>query len=306
MKAFLFENNDWLMHDFSNKKALLSIYYKSKYIFLKIFFRHKYLKKSSADILRLFKKSDKDPTFYNHLEICLSRKYSKSKIYQLATKRPLSFFYFPYYYLNKKPQLYESKIKNKKLLICFTGHAQQLNISIPEFQTYAFRHFQYVLYLYDNESNFYLNDFRSKVLTPIKKIIEILDINFISTLGTSGGGAAALSMFKYFNIQSCLACSPIIKANNELLESLNNNNYDFFKNSRIFFNSRAIQDVSSYKLLREKLPDLLFNENVFNINFLNSSHATLMILEKIGLLNYELNILTDDKNKRIKNNINNS
>ena len=213
--------------------------------------------------------------------------------------------YFPRYYLIKTPQLYESKVKNKKLLICFTGHSHRLNISIPEFQTYAFKHFQYVLYLYDNETNFYVNDLSIKVLNPINEIIKVLDINFISTLGTSGGGAVALSMFKYFNIQSCLACSPIIEANNILLESLNNKNYDFLKKSRIFFNSRAIHDVSSHKLLREKLPDLLLNENVFNMNFLNSSHATLLILEKIGLLDIELKRLTKDKKEyKVKDNIN--
>ena len=316
MLTLQYEKRKWIEKKIPYLKQLaLSLYFVFIYIISILLFKNKYSKSSSTDIFRIYRENAKsDYNYFFYLKIFLYRKFTKSKIYRLSSSNYLSFFNFTHFYKSLKPQVYETNFKNKKLLVCFCDYGHDLNLTVPEFHSYARKHFQYILYLYDKDRNFYLDNFDNKVLNPLKKLLEILDVEFIASFGTSSGGPAALILAHYFNIDRSMACNPIlIKENypykksiklrerkdkittNKLFSSfLDNSSFTFLKNSRIFINSSCLTDLPSYLILEKKLSFKYFHDHVFNINFFDESHLGLVTLEKLGLLNEELRVLSGE------------
>lgn len=185
---------------------------------------------------------------------------------------------YPLYIKNKLPQVYILDNPKKNLLICFTGHGNQLNIPIPIFHSLAKDHFNAIAYFFCEEKDFYSSNL-DLVNQAVNSLIFLNIWNEINILGTSAGGIPVLMLPKKEIIKKRVCFSPPIKRSPKLVRHIKNYPNDFFLNIKIFFDSCSKNDEKHYYFFKEILPKLVFESVIDNLSKYNlGRHGTLRTL----------------------------
>lgn len=227
------------------------------------------------------------------------------KVYHLNSDQLSSYFLYLNLYsqLSSIPelsflpiqQLYLSKEVPNNILLCFTGRTGRLNMPLPIFHSLTSKHFDCIVYLYDP-----FNDYYSSVEHTIKLAVDNIKNKWpaakLSSLSTSTGGIMAHKLGSAYESMKKLSFSPLLSKSNFLLEEIKNQNGEIFKATRFFFalgtnnHQHKSVDTSSLKCLLENLGSDFASRNIYNLGFLNSSHATLLTLMLINSKAYRAQI----------------
>lgn len=227
------------------------------------------------------------------------------KIYSLRSEKPgLHFAYLDLFrQLQTIPklsflpiqQLYLSKEIPENVLLCFTGRTGRLNMPLPIFHERTTKHFDCIAYLYDP-----FNDYYSSIDNTIRLAIDGIKDKWpkarIVSLSTSTGGIMAHKLSNEYQDMKKLSFSPLLSKSDFLLEQMKSQGNKIFKSTRFFFalgsnsHKHKSADELSLKILFQNLDPNYILSNIFNLGFLNSSHATLLTLMRMNLKAYHAQI----------------
>ncbi len=206
----------------------------------------------------------------------------------------LESIHFPHYWRQGIDQAYLSATlpDRPRLLVCFTGRARALNMSIPCFHATARHHFDGLVYFVDRENDFYFAC-ESALLKALDSLCELAPWHRVALLGTSAGGVMALRLEASAPIGRRLAASPPVLRDSRLLARLQNQGCRSLRHSRIFYASENPIDTPHYNHLRTTLPAHQFRRCVFDLSWASRSHGTLATVMQLGALDQQLRWLAE-------------
>lgn len=213
----------------------------------------------------------------------------------LEHAKPLSRDQFPTYWRKAVFQAYlpEQAPESASLLICFTGFAKALNMPLPCFHSIARKAFDGIAYFFDEKNDLYTTD-QARLEQAIAGLLKMAPWQRVALIGTSGGGTVTLRFPKHPLIKRRLSASPPVCRDLQLLKFLDQEDFQNFHQSRIFFAHGNEVDTRHYDHLRNKLPADLFERCVFNLAWASSSHGTLATVMQLGDLANQLQWLSQD------------
>lgn len=203
---------------------------------------------------------------------------------------PLELSTYPEGWRITAPQTFikDPQKNNKTILICFTGQSGMMDMPIPCFHSIAHHLFDAITYIYDPEKNRYLGSLHRLVET-LQELSIRLDTDQIYFAGVSDGGAAALWMnFQIQKSKGVLSTSPTITDFPGLVELLAAASEKKWQAIRIFFSTGNAIDWKNHHLLAEALDTNVLAEQVFNLNWASSSHASMGTLMSLGCMGDQL------------------
>lgn len=201
---------------------------------------------------------------------------NNSPMLRLCSQFNLSLESFPLFYRQTIPQFYfKSGKKLLRILLCFTGHYQKLNMPLPLFQNIAWKHYDGIVYFFTNKNNFYIGEELS-VSSQIRKLIKLYNIEKIDLVATSGGGPMAMTIEKQIiNGQKIIASPPILRVEN-CAELFRKGDFSFLDKTKIFFASTNSKDSRHFDYIKSIIPPELFNETVHDTCPSYVKHTTLV------------------------------
>lgn len=206
----------------------------------------------------------------------------KSESYPALWKQPVNQLYLKL----------DAPAEQARILVCFTGRAQGLNMPIPCFHATALQFFDGIAYFFDHCRDFYVS-MENTIHSALEGIERLLPRSRLALLGASGGGTLVHRLLGSYQIGRRMSASPPIKEDGLLMEQLSQRNLTGFDHSRIFYAARNSIDQPQYETLQGLLPASTFSRTVYNLDWYSRSHGTLATVMELGAFSGQMKWLAE-------------
>lgn len=204
----------------------------------------------------------------------------------------------PKEYICPDIQVAKMNARPRTVLVCFAGHALRLNIAVQLLHLLAASHFDMMIYLRDVRKQQFTQglDEIADNLTDLNMFVrdQIPSDSYVSVLGTSGGGAAAIDFSETHRAQRLVLCSPSFEFKG--VRALDSRTTLHGDNVRLFF-------AEYHPMDQELISQWRTTAYASSIQILNSAtHATLKhMFDQDELCSMFEWMLAGDKNTHAEN-----
>ena len=191
---------------------------------------------------------------------------------------------FPYMYHTLASQFYsKNREVASRVLVCLTGHGNQLNMPIPIFHNLAWRYYDGIAYFFTRCANYY-NGEEDFIESQVYKLKQAYRIKEVDLIGSSAGGPIGLTFGENIINGKKLVASPPILYNKRCCSLFGKLDFAFLDKTKIIFSSINSLDSEQYKFIERTLPIFWFNNTIVDVAPFFNRHSTLVYAARSGIL----------------------